>query len=84
MAKTQYLENNFLSQARREVLIKIVLKAIPGYTMSLYKLPKSLISKIASLLAKFWWVSEGGSQILDQLKKDGDKKEDRRNGFQRP
>lgn len=54
LQKLNNWKNNFLSQSGREVLIKAVLQATPVYTMSLYKLPKSLISKIESLMAMFW------------------------------
>lgn len=46
--------------------------------MSLYPLSKSLYSGILSLMAKFWWDSEGQSQknILDKLEQDGDNREE--------
>ncbi|KAF5481391.1 hypothetical protein F2P56_002046 [Juglans regia] len=44
-----------LSATSNEILIKSVLQAIPAYTMSLYRLPETLLKEIESLLAKFWW-----------------------------
>jgi ribonuclease HI len=46
---------NFLSQARKEVLLKAVIQAIPTYSMCVFLLPKALCDKINSLMHKFWW-----------------------------
>jgi hypothetical protein len=45
----------FLSQARKEILLKAVIKAILTYNMSIFQMPKALCSKINSLIQKFWW-----------------------------
>jgi hypothetical protein len=47
-------QENFLSQARKEVLLKAVIQAIPTYTMSVFQLPKTLCKDINSLMSKFW------------------------------
>lgn len=39
----------------QEVLIKVVLQALPVYLMSVFLLPKALCNELACLLAKFWW-----------------------------
>ena len=38
-----------------EILLKRVLQTIPNYTMSVYKLPKTLCKGINSLFSNFWW-----------------------------
>ena len=45
----------------RKILIKVVVHAIPTYTMSCFKLPLGLCSNIECLIRKFWW---------DQLRDD--------------
>ena len=44
-----------ISKARREVLIKTVAQAIPIYSMSLFKIPKTICDGINSVLSNYWW-----------------------------
>lgn len=44
-----------ISKAGREVLIKNVAQAIPTYSMSLFKIPKTICDRINSALSKYWW-----------------------------
>ena len=53
--KLQGWEEKLLSQAGREVLIKVVVKAIPTYTMCCFKLPIGFCDEIEKLIHKFWW-----------------------------
>ncbi|KAL0406460.1 UNVERIFIED_CONTAM: putative mitochondrial protein [Sesamum latifolium] len=52
-----------LSQAGREVLLQSIIQAIPTYAMSCFKLPDSLLKEIQSLMARFWWSSNGSNKI---------------------
>jgi hypothetical protein len=45
----------FLSQAGKEILLKVVVQAISTYCMSVFLFPKTLCSKINYLMQKFWW-----------------------------
>lgn len=57
-------KEKFLSQARKEVLLKAVIQAIPTYTMSVFQLPKTLCRYINSIMSKFWWGhKENGNKI---------------------
>jgi hypothetical protein len=46
------VEEKFLSHAGKEVLMKAVLQAISTYTMSVFKLPKSLCKGINAMFSK--------------------------------
>ncbi|XP_045791311.1 uncharacterized mitochondrial protein AtMg00310-like [Trifolium pratense] len=48
-----------LSKAGLEVLIKLVLQAIPNYFMSIFTLPSSLCDEIEKLMNSFWWGHSG-------------------------
>lgn len=47
-------KEKFIFKAGQKVLINIVVQAIPTYSMSLFRLPKSIWDNINSLLAKYW------------------------------
>lgn len=51
------LSAKFLSKGRKDDLIKSVALALPAYIMPCFKLSQSLISKLTSVIAKFWWSS---------------------------
>jgi ribonuclease HI len=61
-------KEKFLSHAGKEVLMKAVLQAIPTYTMSVFKLPKTLCQGINSLLSKFWWGHQSNGSKIAWLK----------------
>ena len=56
-------KEKFISKASQEILIKIVAQVILTYSMSLFKLPKTMCDTINSSLAKDWW-----GQIKDEKK----------------
>ena len=60
--KLQGWEGKLLSQARREVLIKTVIQAIPTYAMGYFKLPIGLCNEIEVLIRKFWWGQCGDTE----------------------
>lgn len=48
-------KEKLLSLASHEILIKVVIQAIPTYIMLCFKLPKGLISEFETLIRKVWW-----------------------------
>ena len=57
-----------LSKAGREVLIKAMAQAIPSYTMSCFKLPKSWCDDLQKMVARFWWGQQGSERKLHWVK----------------
>lgn len=55
MTKIEGWKGNLLNQAGKEVLIKVVLQAIPSYAMSIVKFPKRFCNSICTKIAQFWW-----------------------------
>ena len=53
--KLQGWKERLLSQASKEVLLKVVVQAIPTFAMSCFKLPTGLIQDIEKLIRKFLW-----------------------------
>lgn len=43
-----------VSGARKEILMKTVIQAIPTYTMSVFLLPQHVCTEIESLISKYW------------------------------
>ena len=48
-------KGKLLSHAGREILIKAVAQATPTYTMSCFKIPKTLCKELNSMMSNFWW-----------------------------
>lgn len=44
-----------LSQGGKEVLIKVIAAVLPVHAMSVYKIPKAIISSLQNIMASFWW-----------------------------
>jgi hypothetical protein len=53
--KMQGWKEKFLLHAGKEILLKVVVQAIPTYTMSVFRIPKTLCDDINSMMARFWW-----------------------------
>jgi len=57
-AKLEGWKENLFSKAGKEILLKIVVQAIPRYAMSIFKLPISLCKSIEQRIARFWWQTD--------------------------
>ncbi|XP_021731316.1 uncharacterized protein LOC110698225 [Chenopodium quinoa] len=57
--KLQGWKEKLLSWARKEVLLKSVIQAIPTYLMGVYKFPSSVIDRIESAMARSFWGQKG-------------------------
>ena len=66
--KLQEWEGKLLSQAGREVLIKVVIQAIPTYAMGCFKLPMGLCNEIEVIIRKFLWGQRGEKRKVHWLK----------------
>ena len=53
--KLQGWKEKLLSQAGREILLKVVVQPIPTFIMSCFKLLVSLCNEIKALIQKFYW-----------------------------
>lgn len=58
--------SNTLSAAGKEILIKSVLQAVPQYVMMVFKLPKNLCKRMASVITKFWWSHNRKNPFIGQ------------------
>ena len=68
--KLQGWEGKLLSQARREVLIKATIQAIPTYAMGCFKLPLGLCHENETAIKKFWWNQKGEKRKIHWVKWD--------------
>ncbi|KAK2648728.1 hypothetical protein Ddye_016217 [Dipteronia dyeriana] len=48
-------KNKLFSSGGKEVLLKVVVQAIPTYSMPLFRFPKSLVDDLHRLSTRFWW-----------------------------
>ncbi len=61
-------KEKILSQAGREILIKVVALAIPTYTMSCFKLPARLCKELEAMIRRFWWSNGPDSNKICWIK----------------
>lgn len=61
-------KRQLFSMAGKETLIKSVGQAVPTYTMSVFKLPKSFCLEITSYFARFWWRSNDVSRKIHWMR----------------
>lgn len=61
-------KERFLSQARKEILIKAVLQAIPAYSMSIFLLPKKLCNTLNAMISRFWWRHQSNTHKIAWVK----------------
>ena len=66
--KLQWWVGKLLFQARKEVLIKAVIQAIPTYAMRCSILPLGLFNEIEVRVRKFWWGQQGEKRKIHWLK----------------
>ncbi len=57
-----------LSKAGQEILLKAVAQSLPTYTMSCFKLTKSICDDLTALFAKFWWGQRRQGQKIHWMK----------------
>ncbi|KAL5546570.1 hypothetical protein UlMin_006257 [Ulmus minor] len=53
--KLQGWNERLFSQGGKEVLIKLIIQAIPTYSMSCFIIPDSIVKEIEATCARFWW-----------------------------
>ena len=59
-----------LSQAIKEILIKVVAQVIPTNTMSVFKLPNSLCDDLARMIRRFGWGQKDGKNKIAWLSRE--------------
>uniref|UniRef100_A0A2N9INQ2 Reverse transcriptase zinc-binding domain-containing protein n=1 Tax=Fagus sylvatica TaxID=28930 RepID=A0A2N9INQ2_FAGSY len=67
--KLQGWKEKLLSQAGREVLLKVVIQAIPTYAMSVFKFPAGLCEEISAMANSFWWGQRRAGRKIHWLNK---------------
>lgn len=61
-------QSKLLSKAGKETLIKSVAQAIPIYSLSTFRVPKSVCDSLDSIVRRFWWGAKTGSNRFMALK----------------
>lgn len=55
--RLQSWKGKIMSRAGKEILLKLVVQAIPSYAASIFMLPEKLCEEIEHMMNKFWWLS---------------------------
>lgn len=53
--KLEGWKEQLISKAGKEVLIKMVVQALPQYAMNIFKIPLSICRAIERKISDFWW-----------------------------
>jgi hypothetical protein len=64
MEKIQGWEVKLLSKAGNEILIKVVIQAMPTYAMSCFDLTKTLCDEISAMIGRFWWANQDNERKI--------------------
>ena len=54
-ARIQGWKEKMLSNAGKEILVKVVAQAIPTFAMGCFDITKELCDEINSMICKYWW-----------------------------
>lgn len=64
VSKLKAWKEHTLSKARKEVLLKAVVQAVPTYTMSYLLFPICICKEIDSVISRFWQESKNGKRKI--------------------
>ncbi|KAL5864315.1 hypothetical protein ACOSQ3_001829 [Xanthoceras sorbifolium] len=62
--KLQHWKGTLFSAGGKKVMLKAVIQAMPTYSMTLFRLPQSLIYDLHRLMARFWWESNASNNKI--------------------
>ena len=60
----------FMSIGNKEILIKVVARAIPTYIMSVFRLPVSVCDELTKMMRQYWWGVKNGKKSMAWLNWD--------------
>ena len=63
-------KEKLLLQAGREILIKVVIQAIPIYAMSCFKFPVGFCVELSGMATRFWWGQRREERKIHWLNKN--------------
>lgn len=68
--KIQRWKENFLNQARKEILLKSVITTLPSFAMSCFLIPKKTCNNIDKKQRRFWWGQKEKGKKINWVKCD--------------